>query len=318
MNEVNKIVFYGTGAAMPSSNRFQSCIVINTPARTFICEMGDGAQYPLLWNKSGIGKEIVILCSHLHADHANGIPSFLASLELTSRKRKVSIIGPIGVKKLITSFFEIFGGRISYPLEILEIEKEWKGVIGKTKIKFFEVDHWPGSYGISIHAPDNRGKMKIEELEKLGVPRGELWGRLQSGEKVKWEGKEIVPEQVVDRSPGIKIVYSGDTRPCEKVVKEATGADLLIHDGTFDIGQEELASKYHHSTIMDAVEVAKKARVKQLVITHLSSRIKNREKAEEIAKEKMEGVIIAEDGLVIRPVKGAWKKSSIKVNATKE
>jgi len=117
MNEISRIVFLGTGAAMPSSNRFQSCIVINTPARTFICEMGDGTQYPLLWNKVGIGKEIVILCSHLHADHANGIPSFLASLELTSRKRKVSIIGPKGVKNLVLVFFEIFGGRISYHLK---------------------------------------------------------------------------------------------------------------------------------------------------------------------------------------------------------
>ncbi len=309
MNEISRIVFLGTGAAMPSSNRFQSCIVINTPARTFICEMGDGTQYPLLWNKVGIGKEIVILCSHLHADHANGIPSFLASLELTSRKRKVSIIGPKGVKNLVLTFFEIFGGRISYPLELLEIEEAWESQIGETKVKFFEVDHWPGSYGISIHTPDYRGKMKLEELEKLGVPKGELWGRLQAGEKVEWEGKEILPEQVVDRSPGLKIVYSGDTRPCESVIKEANNADILIHDGTFDIGQEELASKYHHSTINDAVEVAQKAQVKQLVITHLSSRIRDRRKAEKKVKEKYEKVIIAEDGLILTPRKGSWEKS---------
>ncbi|MHA1910677.1 MAG: MBL fold metallo-hydrolase [Candidatus Kariarchaeaceae archaeon] len=312
MNEISRIVFLGTGAAMPSSNRFQSCIVINTPARTFICEMGDGAQYPLLWNKVGIGKEIIILCSHLHADHANGIPSFLASLELTSRKRKISIIGPKGLKKLIFSFFEIFGGRISYPLEILEIEHEWEGKVGEIKIKFFEVDHWPGSYGMSIHAPDKKGKMKLEELKKLDIPKGELWGKLQAGEKIIWKGKEILPEQVVDRSPGLKIVYSGDTRPYEKVVKEATNADLLIHDGTFDIGQEELAFKYHHSTIIDAVEVAQKAQVKQLVITHLSSRIKDRRKAEKIVKEKYEKVMIAEDGLIITPKKGNWEKSWLK------
>ena len=114
MNEISRIVFLGTGAAMPSKNRFQSCILINTPARTFILEMGDGTQYPLFWNKVGIGKEIVILISHLHADHANGIPSFLASLELTSRKKKVSIIGPKGLKELISSFFQIFGGKLTF------------------------------------------------------------------------------------------------------------------------------------------------------------------------------------------------------------
>jgi len=151
--------------------------------------------------------------------------------------------------------------------------------------------------------------MKLEELKKLGVPKGELWGRLQAGEKVEWNGKEILPEQVVDRSPGLKIVYSGDTRPCESVIKEANNADILIHDGTFDIGQEELASKYHHSTINDAVEVAQKAQVKQLVITHLSSRIRDRRKAEKKVKEKYEKVIIAEDGLILTPRKGSWEKS---------
>ena len=114
MNEINRIIFLGTGAAMPSNNRFQSCIVLNTSARTFIWEMGDGAQYPLLWNKVGIGKELVIMISHLHPDHVNGLPSFLASLELNSRQRKVSILGPKGVKNLILSFFQIYPNPTSF------------------------------------------------------------------------------------------------------------------------------------------------------------------------------------------------------------
>ena len=190
-----------------------------------------------------------------------------------------------------------------------QLQLDWEGKIGDTKVKFFEVDHWPSSYGISIHTPDNKGKMKVEELKKLGIPRGALWGKLQSGEKIIWKGKEITSEEVVKRSPGLKIVYSGDTRPCESVIREAINADLLIHDGTFDIDQEELASKYHHSTIMNAVEVAIKAQVKQLVITHLSSRIKDRTKAEKIVKENFEKTIIAEDEMIITPRKGSWIKS---------
>jgi ribonuclease Z len=72
--------------------------------------------------------------------------------------------------------------------------------------------------------------------------------------------------------PGRKIVYSGDTRPCKNIEKESFGADLLIHDSTLGEDLKDWALETKHSTAKEAADVARKANVKQLILTHISSR----------------------------------------------
>lgn len=48
-------------------------------------------------------------------------------------------------------------------------------------------------------------------------------------------------------------MFSGDTRPCEAVVKAAQGATLLVHEATFEDGLEGEAVTKKHSTVSDAV-----------------------------------------------------------------
>lgn len=56
-------------------------------------------------------------------------------------------------------------------------------------------------------------------------------------------------------SGATKIVYSGDTRPCDTLVEAGRAADLLIHEATFDdeLGQDAVDKK--HSTTKEALEV---------------------------------------------------------------
>ena len=72
--------------------------------------------------------------------------------------------------------------------------------------------------------------------------------------------------------PGRKIVYTGDTGPAEDVVKLAEGADLLIHEATFDDELSERAREDGHSTPSQAAGIAKEAKARRLVLTHISSR----------------------------------------------
>jgi ribonuclease Z len=82
-----------------------------------------------------------------------------------------------------------------------------------------------------------------------------------------------MPSDVIGPSrPGRKIVYTGDTRPCEPIAKESIGADLLIHDGTLADELRDWALETKHTTAGEAASLAKKAKVKQLVLTHISSR----------------------------------------------
>jgi ribonuclease Z len=75
-----------------------------------------------------------------------------------------------------------------------------------------------------------------------------------------------------DARPGRRLVFTGDTEPCEATVAVSQGADLLVHDGTFAEEEIERARKTGHSTARQAAEVAERADVSLLALTHLSSR----------------------------------------------
>ena len=91
-----------------------------------------------------------------------------------------------------------------------------------------------------------------------------------------------------------KIIYTGDTRPSEEILQFSRGADLLIYDGTFTHKHADKALEGGHSTISEAIELARKARVKQLLITHLSTRYKSLSDILPFNEEDFK-IILAED-----------------------
>jgi len=126
---------------------------------------------------------------------------------------------------------------------------------------------------------------------------------LQSGHTVTVDGREIRPEQVLGPPrPGRKIVYTGDTRPCESVVEASRGADLLIHDSSMSEEVKQYAIEYMHSTALEAAEVAKEAGVRKLILTHISARYSDLESAmrlEEEAKRVFENVEVAKELMTV-------------------
>lgn len=93
------------------------------------------------------------------------------------------------------------------------------------------------------------------------------------------------------------VTILGDTRQCDHAAKLATDADLLVHEATFSKGEKSLAYDYFHSTTHQAAKIAKRAGVKKLCLTHISSRY-DREAWNELvaeAKEIFPNTEIAED-----------------------
>ncbi len=131
----------------------------------------------------------------------------------------------------------------------------------------------PRSLGDTASPKNRAGRFNREKAIELGIPAGPLFSRLQGGEPVVINGRMILPSEVMGvNRPGRKIVYSGDTRPCGAVETASYGADLLIHDCTLADELKEWAIETKHSTAKEAAELAKRAKVKELILTHISSR----------------------------------------------
>jgi ribonuclease Z len=141
------------------------------------------------------------------------------------------------------------------------------------------------------------GKFYPEKAEASGVPKGPFWSELQCGKSVKLSnGRVIMPEEVMGKArTGRKVVYSGDTRPFGRFVRFAAGADVLIHDATLGDELAGRAKEDGHSTPTQAAETAKKAKVKKLVLTHISARYDNAEILLKQAKKLFKNTVAAED-----------------------
>ncbi len=120
------------------------------------------------------------------------------------------------------------------------------------------------------------------------------------GESVTVSGRVITPDMVLGEARrGRKVVYTGDTRPCERVVEISKNADLLIHDASFTSDLQSWAVETKHSTAREAAEVAVRAEVKELILTHVSARYKDSSVLLDEARKIFEKTTVAEDFMVI-------------------
>jgi ribonuclease Z len=124
----------------------------------------------------------------------------------------------------------------------------------------------------------------------------------RQGEAVQLaDGRTIKPSELVGPSrPGRRIVLTGDSRPSEATVAAANGADVLVHEATFATEEAPRALETGHSTAREAAEVAAKAAVKRLILTHVSARYsRDTAELEREAREVFANTIVARDGLEI-------------------
>ena len=164
------------------------------------------------------------------------------------------------------------------------------------------MEHGRGAVGFALREHKRLGRFDPAKARALGIPEGPLWGRIHSGETVEQpDGTKVDPKELVGPSrPGRLLVMSGDTRGCEQLVGASEGADILVHEATFGEEEKERARETSHSTAIEAAQVALAARVKRLVLTHVSARYSANSMALlEEARSVFPETIVAKDGLEI-------------------
>jgi ribonuclease Z len=82
------------------------------------------------------------------------------------------------------------------------------------------------------------------------------------------------------------------------MVKFSQGADILIHESTFNNSHRDNALETGHSTAAMAAEIAKEACVKKLLLTHISTRYKETKTLAKEALDIFEDSCVVEDMMV--------------------
>jgi ribonuclease Z len=261
-------------------------------------DCGESTQRQMMQAKVSFHKKLKVFLTHLHGDHVLGLPGVLQTMALMDRKEPVAVYGPPGIKDFLLCAKETLKFGLTFPVEISEILSE--GIIldeEEYSVEAARSNHAVDSYAYAFVEKPRPGKFYPKKALTLGVPEGELWSKLQGGEEIKLADDRVVkPSDVMGplRS-GRKIVYTGDTRPFEGFAKFAAGADLVIHDCTFDDSLSEKAAVDGHSTPSQAAGQAKAAGAKRLVLTHISARYPDASVLLEQAKKVFAHTMLAED-----------------------
>ena len=295
-----KVVFLGTSGAIPTVKRSLPCVVIQRGNELLMLDCGEGVHRQMVKAKIGFHKKTKIFLSHLHGDHVLGLPGLLQTMALMDRKKKVEIYGPVGTTGFFNCVQESLQVGLTFDVEINEVQKS--GLVCTEReysVEALASNHVAPSFGFAFLEKPRPGKFFPEKAKELGVPKGLLWSKLQHGESITLpDGKIVMPEQVTGAvRRGRKIVYSGDTKPFEEFVEFAFGADLLIHEATFDDSLADKAELDWHSTPGQAALQAKKAKVKKLALTHISARYTDSSLLLQQAQEVFKDVVVAEDFL---------------------
>ena len=295
-----RVIFLGTGGTLPTINRNPSAIFVNRRGEMMLFDCGEGTQQQMMRAKTGM-KLTSIFITHFHADHFLGVPGLIQTMSFNGRTEPLDIYGPRWTKQFVRLLIEL--GYYKLGFQIAPHELEGGDVIdrGDYIIRAIATDHGVPSLGYVLEEKKRTGRFNRERAIELGIPIGPLFSKLQKGEPVTINGRVIMPSDVVGPGrPGRKLVYSGDTRPCESLAKESEGADLLIHDGTLADELHDWALETKHTTAGEAAQLAKKAGVKQLVLTHISSRYsESTELLLRDAKNIFENVKIAQEFMEI-------------------
>jgi ribonuclease Z len=302
------IVFLGTSGSTPTPQRALPATLIRRGGERLLFDCAEGTQRQLLRSDVGLVELRDVFLTHYHADHYLGLPGMLKTFALRGRELPITVHGPRGLRHLLETLRQIFG-RLTYPLETVELEPGAVLERDGYGIETFAVDHGVSAVGYAIVEHERPGRFDVDAANALGVPDGPERGLLQRGEPVTLaDGTRVDPGQVLGPPrAGRKLVLSGDTAPSASVVEAASRADVLVHEATFLADERERARETLHSTAGEAALVAREAGSRLLALTHLSTRYFGHQVAEE-ARELFAETVVPRDFDVVEvpfPERGA-------------
>ncbi len=290
----------GTSASRPTIERNVASLALVREGETLLFDCGEGTQRQMM--RYGISFSLEdIFFTHFHADHVIGVIGLMRTMSLQGRTERLRLWGPRGAVRVLKRAEDFGMDRLSFPLEIAELEPEQRIDRPDYAIEVFPVDHRGArALGYALVEHDRKGRFNPDLARELGIPEGPLWGQIHRGQAVTLaDGRVIAPNELVgEPRSGRKVVFTGDTRPCNATVEHARGADVLIHEATFGDEEAARAVETGHSTAREAAMVARDAGVGTLLLMHFSARYSR--DASELGKEARQcfpNTIVGKDGL---------------------
>lgn len=297
------VAMLGTGALLPQPERALTSVFLTCKGHGILFDCGEGTQSAA--RKAGVSlmKTDLIALTHYHGDHIFGLPGLIQTMCMMGRKEPLTITGPGAIRDELAPILKLIGWidfeirLLSLPAEGIRLSEHFPGFPCEARLEAFPTLHSVPSQGY-VFTLSRAGKFQPDKAEALSIPKFK-WSLLQNGESIEVNGRTILPEEVLGpERKGLRVVFSGDTMPCEKLREAAKGADLFICEATYGMdSQEKLAKEHAHSTFSQAARLAAAAGTKRLWLTHFSQMILDPEEYLPFARAEYPETVCTKDGM---------------------
>ena len=277
-----EIVFLGTSASAPSAKRSLPAQVVKHDEYRFLIDCGEGTQRQILQSGIGFKRLNRILITHSHLDHILGLAGLLSTFMRWETIEELEIFaGRNALERIHDLLYGVVLRGIKPPMPIhLRPISSGTFIEGEDfTVSAFPVQHrGPDCLGFLFEEKGRRPFLP-EKAEELHIPSGPWRRDLVEGLAVTLpDGRTITPDMVLgDFRPGTRLVHVGDVGDTRDLVDVARGADALVIESTYLDSEADMARQFAHLTARMAAELAVKAGVKQLILTHISRRYRERE-----------------------------------------
>ncbi|GGI25996.1 ribonuclease Z [Pedobacter mendelii] len=293
-----EVTILGSSSATPVFNRNPSAQLLNCNEKYYLIDCGEGTQQQLTKYNLKAARIDYIFISHLHGDHYFGLIGLLSSLHLNGRIKPIQIFGPKALLEILEIQFKYSDTLLRYPIEFFPIEADESRQIFENSdviVKTIILNHRIPTTGFIFIQKQRQRKLIKDKADKIPMA---YYTALKKGMDVELPDGEILRSEDYTMPADLpkSYAYCSDTMYDERYFPIIKNCDTLYHETTFMHDLLDRANETHHTTALQAGEVAKIVGAKKLLIGHFSSRYKTLQMILEETQSVFENTELAIEG----------------------
>lgn len=293
-----EVTVLGSSSATPVFNRNPSAQLLNCNEKYYLIDCGEGTQHQLIRFNIKAARIDYIFITHLHGDHYLGLVGLLSSLHLNGRTKPMQIFGPAALLEILEIQFKYSDTTLRYPIEFFAIDPTASTQIFENSdltVRTIILNHRIPCTGFVFEQKKRQRKLIKEKSDDVPMA---YYTALKKGIDVTLPNGDVLRSEDYTTPPEAprSYAYCSDTLFDERYFPTIMNCDTLYHEATFLHELLDRAKETHHTTALQAAEIANIIHAKKLLIGHFSSRYKTLQMLLEEAQSVFENTELAIEG----------------------